>query len=631
MRKEHPIGLSTSSLVTGRQRREQKNRVAKRRLLAEELEGRWMMSGNTDNWIGGSTGDWSVGANWDNGVPTSSSNVVIGSNVSVTISGNPGDTRYANSITTNSGDALSITGGTLMLGSGASVLGNTTVANGAALDVANNVPIQLQDNTNFIDFGSVTLSQGDVVMFDTTNYYATATQLIVAQNGSTAGVLQATGTTFASQGSETTQILVNSGGNLQATDCTFDRSLSAVGFDPNAIWNPNDLQGNRFDCLLVMPFFDVQNLAGPVGNRNVEFFQVNILGGEMTAGQSLTLNALNTISGSQYDYLFAGNFTVDHGATVNVGTNVPIQLQDNTNFIDFGSVTLSQGDVVMFDTTNYYATATQLIVAQNGSTAGVLQATGTTFASQGSETTQILVNSGGNLQATDCTFDRSLSAVGFDPNAIWNPNDLQGNRFDCLLVMPFFDVQNLAGPVGNRNVEFFQVNILGGEMTAGQSLTLNALNTISGSQYDYLFAGNFTVDHGATVNVGTNVPIQLQDNTNFIDFGSVTLSQGDVVMFDTTNYYATATQLIVAQNGSTAGVLQATGTTFASQGSETTQILVNSGGMLNITDGSIATSSVALASGSYPTLNDDILSTQLDINSGSDWQQRQPAQHDPEQ
>ena len=71
----------------------------------------------------------------------------------------------------------------------------------------------------------------------------------------------------------------------------------------------------------------MQYLSG-TGSNNAQFQDIDILAGTLTSGQTLALNAIGTASTANLRYVFAGNFTVDSGATVTVGPNVSVLVQD---------------------------------------------------------------------------------------------------------------------------------------------------------------------------------------------------------------------------------------------------------------------------------------------------------------
>ena len=135
----------------------------------------------------------------------------------------------------------------------------------------------------------------------------------------------ASGDSFSGSTSYTTQIVVNSGGHLQASNSTF--ALNNVTLNTGSILNAGDFTGNSFNSPLFLPAIDVQYLSG-TGSNNAQFQDIDILAGSVASGQTLALNAIGTASTANLRYVFDGNFTVSSGATVTVGPNVSVLIQD---------------------------------------------------------------------------------------------------------------------------------------------------------------------------------------------------------------------------------------------------------------------------------------------------------------
>ena len=76
-----------------------------------------------------------------------------------------------------------------------------------------------------------------------------------------------------------------------------------------------------------MPYNDVASLAA--GN-NVSFDQIEIDSGTLPSGNELDLNLIGTNT-ANLSYIFPGAFTVASGATLNVGTTVPVQISDGSD------------------------------------------------------------------------------------------------------------------------------------------------------------------------------------------------------------------------------------------------------------------------------------------------------------
>ena len=255
--------------------------------------------------------------------------------------------------------------------------------------------------------GRLTFSSGDVVTVDN------PAQIAVS------GSLSATGTTFNYNGGSA---------NLNFT---------STGLISGA--------NNIFNLPVIVPYTDVPSLAG-----NTSFDQVEISAATLSTG-TLSLNLLGTNS-TNFSYQFPNGFTVDSGATLAVGPNVPgLSLGQTLN--DAGALTFSSGDVVTVDN------PAQIAVS------GSLSATGTTFNYNGGSA---------NLNFT---------STGLISGA--------NNIFNLPVIVPYTDVPSLAG-----NTSFDQVEISAATLSTG-TLSLNLLGTNS-TNFSYQFPNGFTVDSGAT-------------------------------------------------------------------------------------------------------------------------------------
>src|SRR5262249_54057906 len=195
-------------------------------------------------------------------------------------------------------------------------------------------------------------------------------------------------------------------------------------------------------------------------NDNLRFRDINIQPDTLTNGQSVALNAIGTQNTNNLRYVFPGNFTVNAGATLAVGPNVPVLIGPSPNgsgtvtLADNGTLTFAAGDVVTLAATTYASTVAQITVGSGG----LLKLTGTTFndslASGG--TALIAFGAGGHFQATNSSF--ALSYVSLAVGATVGTGDLVGNGFDCPLYIPAIDVQYLSGS-SNDNLRFRDIDI----------------------------------------------------------------------------------------------------------------------------------------------------------------------------
>src|SRR5438874_1798532 len=104
-----------------------------------------------------------------------------------------------------------------------------------------------------------------------TTYYGTTTQIVVGSGG----LLNASGTAFNSAlaNAGIAQLIVSSGGHLQAGNSSF--ALSQLNLNIGAVLNSGDLVGNGFDLPLYIPAIDMQYLSGSA-NSNLRFRDINL-------------------------------------------------------------------------------------------------------------------------------------------------------------------------------------------------------------------------------------------------------------------------------------------------------------------------------------------------------------------
>ncbi len=423
------------------------------------------------------------------------------------------------------------------------------VKGGASLSIADNANVLIRneqtmtvDALGSLSFGAATVSIEDV------NYGAT-------EGITVSGTLTATGTTFNrannSNGSDTSQILVNTGGNIVANNCTF-------GWD--------DIE---------LPAAFVPSLT-----NNVSFQDVDIAPGSLASPQSVTIGPMGTSGNLRY--VFPGAFEVKGGASLSIADNANVLIRneqtmtvDALGSLSFGAATVSIEDV------NYGAT-------EGITVSGTLTATGTTFNrannTNGSDTSQILVNTGGNIVANNCTF-------GWD--------DIE---------LPAALVPSLT-----NNVSFQDVDIAPGSLASPQSVTIGPMGTSGNLRY--VFPGAFEVKGGASLSIADNANVLIRneqtitvDALGSLSFGATTVSIEDV------NYGATEGIAI-------SGTLTATGTTFNrannTNGSDTSQILVNTGGNIVANNCTFGWDKVTLNTGSTDNIQFVDFAGQLAINSGA--------------
>ena len=205
------------------------------------------------------------------------------------------------------------------------------------------------------------------------------------------------------------------------------------------VFNPGDLTGNGFDSPLYLPASDVQYLSG-TGSNNLQFQDIDILADTIVSGQTLALNAIGTATTANLRYVFPGSFTVSSGATVTVGrqrqrADPGERDADRQRHAELRR--RRRGDLEHRHDADRGRQRRPADDRQRHSFSGSTNCY-----------TQIVVNCGGHLQASDSTF--ALNKVTLNAGSIFNAGDLTGNSFNSPLYLPASDVQYLSGTGSNN-------------------------------------------------------------------------------------------------------------------------------------------------------------------------------------
>ena len=544
----------SNSADSGRTRRNRGGRERRwNRLIFDVLEERRVLSTISWNATTASTGgDWNIGSNWVGGfIPGANDTAKIAGLSGIgTVYIQSGATDSVHAVTTDSTTTLEVASGTLSLGAASSDSfgGPVVVSPGGLINVGLGSTVSIGPGQTLADDGTVTLAAGDTVTFGVGCCYT-------AQSIAVNGTLVADNTNFNdNNGSGSSTIAMNSGGELKATNSRFN--INQLSFSNSSILSGSDLSGDTFNLPINLPYGDIQYLA-----NNVAFEQIQINAATLTSGTlNLDLIGVNT-SGLTYD--FPGGFTVAPGTTLAVGPNVTVYINPGQTFADNGTVTLAAGDTVTFEVGCCYT-------AQSITVNGTLVADNTNFNdNNGSGSSTISIFSGGELKSTNSRFN--INQLSFSNSSIVSSSDLSGDTFNLLINLPYGDIQYLA-----NNVAFQQIQINAATLTSGTlNLNLIGVNT-SGLTYD--FPGGFTVAPGTTLAVGPNVTVYINPGQTFADNGTVTLATGDTVTFEVGCCYT-------AQSITVNGTLVADNTNFNdNNGSGSSTISIFSGGELKATN-----------------------------------------------
>ena len=309
---------------------------SRRRIALEVLEPRLVLSTIVWNSSGSPTGgDWDIGSNWINGVVPGAQDTAIIQGLSgagtVVLQSNLADSVA--SVVTDSTTTLEITNGSLSLGASASSTlgGPVNIDEGASLQVGSNTALTLGAGQTVKVDGTLALGTGDSVSFPTAQF--ATTQIVVN------GLLKATGDQFSNSGNagqSQTQIYVNAGGEVKATNSTF--GIDEIHLASGSVVNSGDLSNNVFNTTLTVPALDLVWLES-----NKSFEDVDILPDTLAGPDTLTLQPMGTVSTAGMRFVFPGGFIVGSGATLNIeGASVVIRdaeqlLVSGTLFLDGGS------------------------------------------------------------------------------------------------------------------------------------------------------------------------------------------------------------------------------------------------------------------------------------------------------
>ncbi len=449
--------------------------------------------------------------------------------------------------------------------------GAFTIASGAVVSAGPDVTVLLTAGLTLTDSGTLNFAAGDTVNFDTA---AASSQIVVR------GLMTAIGASFNTTTGALGAILVSAGGELQASYSTFN--LNKLSFDDMSVYMVGDLTGDAFNMPLSVPYGDVQHLAD-----NVKFEQIDINAATLPSNQTLLLNLIGSDT-AELQYVFSEGFTIAHGASINVGLDVPVLLTDGQTINDQGTLTFAAGDTMSFSSASG---ASQIVIT------GTMTATRDTFTTTSGNLGSIAVQPGGHIMAAATLFD--LNQLSIDNASIYGRGDLTGDTFNTPISAPYEDLQYLSD-----NTAFELIGINADTLPGNQTLTLDLIgNNTANLQYGFL--AGFTIASGATLNVASGIPVFLADNQTVTDNGTLNFGLDDTVNFSSGNGAS-----VIAVTGT----MTATGDLFNTITGSSGSIQVDSGGLLNLVDSTYNRSTLSYNAGSKGSLNVVTFSGQLDID-----------------
>ena len=535
-------------------------------------------------WNNKSGGDWETQSNWTpNGLP--------GANDDVTITG------------LNSGASVTHSTGTDSVHN--VTLGTNLTLSGGSLTVDGNVTIQ----AGYTITDSATLNIGAVTVAIQDSNYDGTFGIVVN------GTMSASGASFTrlsnSNGNDNSQLLVNAGGKLTASNSNFDWD-NVVLANGSVQLISTDITNNIFGLTAASTVLSVPITDVPFLTNNKSFEDVDINAGSLNGGQSVALNLMGTATTVNLRYVFPGAFEVKPNATLSIGDGVSALIRyAQTITVDSGGTLSFGAAAVAIQDSNYDGTFGIVVN-------GTMSTSGASFTrlsnSNGNDNSQLLVNAGGKLTASSSTFDwdnvvlanGSVQLISTDIT-----NDVFGlSAASTVLSVPITDV-----PFLTNNKSFEDVDINAGSLNGGQSVALNLMGTATTVNLRYVFPGAFEVKPNATLSIGDGVSALIRyAQTITVDSGGTLSFGAAAVAIQDSNYDGTFGIVVN-------GTMSASGASFTrlsnSNGNDNSQLLVNAGGKLTASNSNFDWDNVVLANGSVQLISTDITNDVFGLSAAS--------------
>ena len=172
-----------------------------------------------------------------------------------------------------------------------------------------------------------------------------------------------------------------------------------------------DLTGDTFGLRRGCRPREVQYLSSSGVGQNAQFQDIDVLSGSVPSGQTLALNVIGSASTAKLRYVFPGNFTVASGAKMTVAAGLPVLSSSQGDADRQRHSHLRQRRRGEHGFNNFSSTQQPDHRHQRRSPAqAAARARPSLAATAGGWTSNIIVNGGGQLQATNSTFASSLSS-----------------------------------------------------------------------------------------------------------------------------------------------------------------------------------------------------------------------------
>ncbi|MEO1524338.1 MAG: hypothetical protein AAFX06_02830 [Planctomycetota bacterium] len=411
-----------------------------------------------------------------------------------------------------------------------------------------------------------------------------------------------------------TRLIVRTGGQFEASDTTFD--LDRIVLEDASAIGPNGVSGNRFDVPIFTPLAHLFP-SNPNLLNNERFFDVEILAGQtINNGESLTLLPMGTVTTTNMNYRL-NELTVAAGGTFILGPDSRTFAEEAVQLSIAGLMHVDNADFFnMIDGDDNVAGFNNLIEVVDG---GNLRFTNTSFVRTASgdqrDLTRLIVRSGGQLEASDTTFD--VDQIIFEDASVIGAGGVVGNRFDVPIFTPLAHLFP-GNPNLLNNERFFDVEILTGQtINNGESLTLLPLGTAVTTNMNYRI-NDLTVAAGGSLTFGPGTRTIGEESLLLSIGGTVHVNRAEFfnVIDGDDNVSGTQNLIEVIEGGN----LRLTNTRIdripSGDERDLTQLTIFDGGRITMTDSFFGLERLRLLGDQTTILRNDI-NSQVTVHGGT--------------
>ncbi len=321
--------------------------------------------------------------------------------------------------------------------------GNFSIAEGAKINVLPAVTTRIANTMTLTVSGTLELAANSVLTLMQTTSIGNPTRLLIADRGNL--ILSSATINSSGNWSEKVSVEVQNGGRMRATDSLI--SLQTLRIYTAANFQAGDWSGNRFDTNLFIPHTFIGNLSAAGGGANNMRFGNIYIDSAVLASGTLELRSIGTETTANLYYIFNGSFTIGSGATVNVRPSVRLWTETASVVTVSGTLNFDAGSSFTLQQRTGNNTASQLTIANQG----LVRVTSASFARAGNffDRTLVDIQNGGRMQASNSWF--AIPRIQLAENAVLNPGDWSGNRFDTPIYLPHRYIDHLSAAGGGAD------------------------------------------------------------------------------------------------------------------------------------------------------------------------------------